>query len=109
MPVGAAAHGCCVRCGQAVEYVALEGAGPVLEGGDDEVEIDPADLLPVVFIRWDAPVTVSMAAGGGDLDHECDELCDPPFGGDDYGLLEAAPDYGGDGAGTISSDADPGL
>ena len=111
IPVDADAHGCCVRCGQAVEYVAPEGAGSVLEGGDDEVEIDPADLLPVVFIRWDAPVTVSMAAGSGDLDHECDELCDPPFGGDDYGPLEPVPDYGGvyDGAGTISSDADPGL
>jgi hypothetical protein len=111
MPVGADTHGCCVRCGQAVEYVAPEEAGSVVEGPGDVEEIDPADLLPVVFIPWDAPITVSMAAGGGDLDHECDELCDPPVDSDDYGPLEPVPDYGGvyDGAGSVSSDADPGL
>jgi len=111
IPVDVDTHGCCVRCGQAVEYVAPEGVGSVLEGDDDEVEIDPADLLPVVFIRWDAPVTVAITAGSGDLDHECDELCDPPFGGDGYGPLEPAPDYSGvyDGTGTISSGAHPGL
>ncbi len=111
MPVGAAAHRCCVRCGHAVAYVAPEGVGSVLEGADDVEEINPADLLPVVFVRWDAPVTVAITAGSRDLDHECDELCDPPFGGDGYGPLEPVPDYGGvyDGVGTISSDADPGL
>jgi hypothetical protein len=110
IPVGATT-GCCVRCGQGVEYVAPEGAGRVVEGADDLEEIDPADLLPVVFIPWDAPFTVSMTSGNGELDHECDELCDPPFGGDGHGPLEPVPDYGGvyDGAGTISSDADPGL
>jgi hypothetical protein len=109
IPVHADANGCCVRCGQIVEYVAPEEAESLAEEEVDE--IDPADLLPVVFIPWDAPVTVSLAAGNAELDHECDELCDPPVGGDGYGPLEPVSDYGGvyDGVGTISSDADPGL
>jgi len=82
-----------------------------VDGTDDIEEIDPADVLPVVFISWDAPVAIRARARGTDPDHVCDELCDPPGDDDGDGSLEPVPDYGGvdDGFGTVFSDADPGL
>ena len=67
--------------------------------------IDPAEVMPVVFIPWDAPGEDRPSDG-----HVCDELCVDYVPPEEHTFLTTV-DYGGadDGLGHVFSDVDPGL
>ena len=75
---------------------------------DDTVNvtpIDPAEVMPVVFIPWDTPGEDRPSDG-----HVCDEFCvddDPPG----EHIIVTTVDHGGadDGLGHVFSNAQPGL